>query len=548
MDKPATDSIAFLLQLDIMGELLGSIGREQWQTLYVSREDGSSRFGVWCALLDGDAAERALDDEGWDLRIGEGRPGFIQTSCGGQEATTYHRFGESDGVRPLVLCRSFHGAFPQYCELAEEFRLYHNLAEDRPRGLLLAFDSSGREIDVAQLGATEVRAQTRYIHQFQAGSALHLAIYIDSVRWSRIPIDQVPEADRRHVERGSSSRWRRTVEACDLREDYVTLSRILGKVILKPPPRERAGVAPFDEDTGGPSVSFIVGVDSNGEAVEHTSDPEALGDYFGGKPGAANYLTPVYFRREVLGKYFAEPERYTVLDGSLECLGLWSCQIDNDLESHVVVFLGDLGRDLPYEERLHWRSFNIPPRSGISRTNFQRSFMAEPTDAQSPDLVFREEYECLVADWERQYGWPLFLPLSPGDAHLLNTLRIPVTNSQAELDEQVLCLTKLLIDYLNEKEIEARAGEISAEAKGIEKLRVFFVSTGFDEDEGVVRFLRDLQHLRSTGSGHRKGAGYGKAVAKFGVDSRRKSGIMVQLLQEAISAVRSIRGHYLRVP
>ena len=80
------------------------------------------------------------------------------------------------------------------------------------------------------------------------------------------------------------------------------------------------------------------------------------------------------FRREVLAKYFAEPERYSVSDGQLTCLSLWSCQIDNDLPSHVVVFLGDLGRDLPYEERLHWRQFNVSPEGGVRETNFRRSF------------------------------------------------------------------------------------------------------------------------------------------------------------------------------
>ena len=90
-------------------------------------------------------------------------------------------------------------------------------------------------------------------------------------------------------------------------------------------------------------MAFIIGVDEDGNSVEHTSDPDTLANYFGANPGAPHYLTAIYFRREVMAKYYAEPERYNVSDGQLTCLSLWSCQIDKDLSSHVAVFLGDLG-------------------------------------------------------------------------------------------------------------------------------------------------------------------------------------------------------------
>ena len=275
-------------------------------------------------------------------------------------------------------------------------------------------------------------------------------------------------------------------------------------------------------------MAFIIGVDEDGNSVEHTSDPDTLGNYFGANPGAPHYLTAIYFRREVMAKYYAEPERYNVSDGQLTCLSLWSCQIDNDLSSHVAVFLGDLGRDLPYEERLHWRQFNVPPEGGVSETNFRRSFLAQFTDAQAPDLAFRSEYAKIVREWEKAHGWPLFLPLSLGDAYLLDTVRIPVTNSQAEFDEQVGHLTKLLVDSLNEKELAERAGVLEEGTKGISKLAGFLESTQFPERQSIIQLLRDLQPLRSTGSAHRKGSAYEKIIAKLGVDpaeNQRQSGV-----------------------
>ena len=388
-----------------------------------------------------------------------------------------------------------------------------------------------------------MRARLKHLRQFQAGTGLHLAIYIDSIRYSELPLAQVPGNERERVEIAGTTRWRRNVVDCDFKEEYESFSRLLCKVILPPPARDQAGVWPF-KDADNREVAFIIAVNENGGEIEHTSDPDALGNYFGANPGAPHYLTPVYFRREVLAKYFAEPERYNVSDGQLTCLSLWSCQIDNDLPSHVVVFLGDLGRDLPYEERLHWRQFNVPPEGGVSETSFRRSFLVQFTDAQAPDLTFRREYVSITRTWERAHGWPLFLPPSPGDSHLLDTVCIPVTNSQVELDVQVELLTKLLVDSLNEKELAARAGALEKGAKGIAKLTGFLERTRFPERQSVIQLLRDLQTLRSTGSAHRKGSAYEKIIARLGVDPTRKPDAIRRLLEEATAALRALRQHY----
>ena len=525
-------------------EVLPKIGKQQWQTLYISADESPNRFGMWCALLDEEAAAKAITHETWDLMIGDGKPGFSQSWTPGKEVTTYHRFGSPDGARPFVLYRSFDGAFRQYVELDEEFRLYLNLAEDRDRGLLLSFDDSGQEIEVVRFTQNEVQARLKYLRQFQAGTGLHLAVYFDSVRFSQIRLTDVPEDEQRREEVGSSLRWHRIVANGDCGGEFETFSRLLGKAILAPTPRERAGVWPFVKDNEKSDVAFIVGVDQNGNEVECTSNPDELDNYFGANPGAHDYLTPVYFKRQVLTKYFAEPERYSVSDGRLSCLNIWSCQIDNDLDSYIVVFLGDLGRDLPYEERQHWRLFNVPPAGGMSETNYRRSILNQFTDPKAPDLTFRQEYSDLMTDWEVAQGWPLFLTPSSGDDHLLNTIHVPVTNSQAEFDEQISHLTKLLVDSLNEQELEARAHDLEKGTKGIGKLAVFLEATQFPQGQSLIQFLRDLQTLRSTGSAHRKGSGYDKIIARLGIQSSRKPDAVRRLLREATVALQALRLHY----
>lgn len=539
MTDPRDETLDFILQRDVTDGLLSSFGTQAWQVLYRRGDKPPHRLGIWCALLDDSSAVRALDHDGWDLLIGDGRPGFSQSYAQGRTVTTYER-QSGGGVRPLLHYRSFHGAFQEYIEVDEEFRLYHDLAEDKTRDILLAFDSSGREIDVVKLLPGEVLARLKYLREFQAGTRLHLGIFVDSVRYSGFRLDDIPEDQRRASHIGARTRWLRTVARCDFRDDYEVFSRVLCKAILPPPPVEQAGIWPFESSDDGKVVSFVIGVDQDGRPLEHSSEPDQLSNYFGANPGAPHYLTPVFFRREVLAKYFSEPERYSVEDGSLSCLHLWSCRIDNDLGAHVAVFLGDLGRDLPYEERLHWRQFNVPPEGTMSETNVRRSFLGQFAAPSSADLVFRRTYAECSKDWLTAAGWPLFLPLSSGDAHLLETVRIPVTNSQRELDEQIGNLAKLMVDSLNEKALEASSAALPQGSKGISKLDAFLLAAGHPEREPIIQFLRDLQTLRSTGSAHRKGSAYEKIIAKLGIEPARRPDAVRRLLEEASALLKSL--------
>ena len=530
-----------LMQRDITAEVLPKIGTEQWQTLYSSPGSHRTGLAIWCALLAEEFVSVAMSRGGWDVPMGACMPGFSRSNSPAGVVTTYARSDGPDGARPLVRWRSFQGAFPDYFELDEEFRFYHNLAEDKKKGVLIDFDRSGREIEVVRIGDERVSAQLKYLRQFQAGTGFYLAIYFESVRYSSVRLSDVPEDERERVAIEDLVRWNRTIGECHFRREFETLSRLVGKVILAPPARERSGIWPFSEaDEDEQEVQFIVGCDSDGEAVEHTSHPGKLRE---GSDGY-EYLTPVYFRREVLAKYFAESERYRVSDGYLSCLSIWRCRIDNDLQSHVMVFLGDLGRDLPYEERLHWRQFNVPPGEDMSRTAFRRGFLAEFADASSADLVFRQEYARLVAQWEDAQGWPLFLAPSAGDEHILATVRVPVTESQGEFDDQVIALAKLLVDSLNEKELERRVRGLSEGTKGIGKLDAFLEQTAFPERVSTIELLRSVQQLRSSGSAHRKGRKYRRIAERLGVRPSEKGGAFRGLLEAAVEAIRALRRHY----
>jgi len=529
----------YLLHKEIIDEFIPNFGNELWLPVYRIRDKEPNAFTIFSALLEHRYVETALRNADWDINIGGGLPSVCLTQRRGRKKATYHRFG-IDGIRPLVIYRDFWGAWRSYHELCEEFRHFHNLAEDHQRGILLDFDDSGYEIEVARITDSEVKINRNYLQKFLAATQLYLAVYFDSVRYSKIPLKDIPKQNRLVEHRDDRCCYRLSIDECNYIHGYKTLSRLIGKVIIAPPPFQEV-VRELYEDKVEAEVSFIIGVDASGKPIEYTSNPEKLSNYFGANPGAPHYLTPVYFKREVLSRYYADPKRYSVEDGLLRCLHLWALQIDNDHPTHVVVFLGDLGRDLPYNERLYWRSFNVPPPidAGISETCFQRSFRAQFAEPKSVDLVFRQEYQQLNDAWHEKMGWPLFLELDQEDRYILQAIRIPITESPSELEQQVMWLAKLLVDSLNERELEKAIGDRFVPGlKGIQKLNLFLEE--FENKEKIVQFLRDLQQLRSTGFAHRKGSNYYKTQEKLGLAGKKPSEIVRDLLEKALIALQGL--------
>ena len=287
---------------------------------------------------------------------------------------------------------------------------------------------------------------------------------------------------------------------------------------------------------------FIIGADAHGKAIKHTCNPDKLANYFGKNPGSPHYLTPVFFRHEVLSKYYAEPQRYSVEDGYLRCGGLWGVRLDNDHSDCVAVYLGDLGRDLSENERSYWLSFNIPPGDReISETNFRRSFLAEPTDPQKADLVFKHQYGRFKEGFHKTTGWDFFLPLHQDDEHFLTGLRLMGKDNQAELDTQLIALTKVLVDSINEKEIAKDLKTLVENDKGITKLEKYFRERGMVGFEPHIKFLRALQDLRSKSAAHRKGSNYEKLVEDLQLADEGQQRVFGALLTAATNFI-----HYLR--
>jgi hypothetical protein len=149
----------------------------------------------------------------------------------------------------------------------------------------------------------------------------------------------------------------------------------------------------------------------------------------------------------------------------------------------------------------------------------------------------------LAGDTQTLLGWPVLLPLSNEDQHYLRALRIPARDEQRDFDEVILALTKILVDSLNEKELNKLiASDDLAGLKGsISRLEKACENRGVADYDDHIRFLRELQELRSCGAAHRKGSNYHKIAEKLGIDAYSLRQVFEGMLIKGLSFVRFLK-------
>jgi hypothetical protein len=485
-------------------------------------------MGVYCALSDPERRGQALASPSWDLTTTDGAPGFVRRYPDGVETTTYLPIASAEpGIEPLVLVRSFHGAHEATVELDQQFRLFHNLVYNPVDGNHLKPLDDGNELLAVKVEGNRISVRTSMLRQYLAARQMDLLLFIDSRVHSTEPAD-VPERKDYGTDCVTGNRYYGKLLGSDR---YFT--RYTATKVITPGPVESCGIWPFEADDDN-YPEFVIGEDEDGRPVMHSCDPDLLANYFGKNPDAPDYLTPVHFRRDVLQKYYAKPELYSVEDGYLRCAGLWGVHIDNDHDDRVVVFLGDLGRDLPSAERDHWRGHMIPPDARMSDTNFKRAFLAQATEPQAVDLRFRRLYRKANDAWVTSHGWSLFREPKESDVYILQQLRLPLNDSSTEFEEAVTLLAKLMSDAINEKAVQETLENKVANEKGISKLKRHLEGVGYPHAERDIAYLRRVQELRSKVTAHLKGSDYEKALTKNVGDLRGKDAIS-ELLEQGIT-------------
>jgi hypothetical protein len=514
------------------------LGREPWFTAWQYLYEEDLRHGwLSCYLVPSDAAASQLASPDYGRIPDTYAPRFDDS----RDGYRYERYGNADGYEPLIHRRSWDGLHAKETEVVEEYRLFHNLFRAADGNLARVSADGGSDETVVRFTADgTVEFLLGPLRQYLAAKRCALVACID---WRELTAAKLSTLDADEQGRTfDGDGWIYHLGFGD-RSFGGAFSRLLGKKVIAPPPVERSGIWPYEEEETEDYPEFIIGRDEHGDPVSYSCEPDALGTYFDRDPDPSipHYLTPVHFRREVLERYFARPDRYRIEDGMLWCGGLWNIQIDNDHPEHIVVYLGDLGRDLPNNERPHWVMHNVAPEGPPeSETSIRRNRLAQFTDPSSPDLVLPRRLRELSDKWTSRYGWPLLKPLSAEDAHDALRLRIPLSDSDTAFDEQVRILAKLTIESINTPKLKQLAPPLpKGERRGsILTLHAALAELGLDEElvgERVTGLLGAL-HALNNGVRHGKGEDWRRAAETFGLPGRPRPDAFSDILARTLDA------------
>lgn len=254
-----------------------------------------------------------------------------------------------------------------------------------------------------------------------------------------------------------------------------------------------------DQNSENQYVEFIAHDWRNKTVRNISTDPQATTNYFAAKENNLPFeLSPAFFRPEVLLKYKADTEKYTIGDRDIHCRAAWYLKgYDINEAGQVHAYICDL-RNLPYEEQLYWRGFNEQPKSGISEQAYVNDFEGRPWSSINPFQNLRDKLRNLKVEW-----WSL------QDEELLEKVTIPIANNKDEWADACMNLSKLVIEGLSKKFIKKHLHDNSqAVDKQHGSIRLFeqaLVLHYEDEGEQKLSTMKNLQAIRSKVRGHAAG-------------------------------------------
>jgi hypothetical protein len=452
------------------------------------------------------------EDLDWPIRIDGARPSSWITNDGHnnwrEESNLYPKH-EREGLQidPLVAyLRRPSGR--SWLEPIQGFVLYHEAAPTHESGGTIRWyipDEDGRPDEIAcwqprahgnSVGVLSIRRDKLldFIHDFHRS----VAIYVEaSTETDAVPdgwVDEVCEPLRRY----------RCI-ASDLGGNQVT-ALLRAVTIIERPPQRRIGFS-FEEPKEE-MEPFLTALDkTTGERIESRHPP-------------ASFMTPVFFKAEVLDRYYADPEHYRVDRVTLNAGGMWSLRIAHTGDGHIHAWLGDLGH-LPRAVQQHWRRFAAAYDKGVPEWRLQRDFHGSFVEAPGTDAIDALHAAIANVNDAAQELANEDLIREPDELNRdrVRTLHVPFYNSipafQTAIETVALLVNgNISIAFLDAVNAPKADGALNRLAAWISDNR----TTKLAEAKELLGGLYAVQALRSTIAAHRAGAEAEKVLERAQVD------------------------------
>lgn len=556
--NPNKSDIDFLSFNDWLSE--NNSIQKDWIVFAQSKEVGKLKdyFITSCLIkVDDESIKKILSDSHWFINTEFGIPEKYQKPYENEEYDD-GLLAELNGViySPFVFKRHFNGYVPDRFQIIEHFLLYYNCFWIEEKNEYQSINDKGEIKTIIKYIKNSKEEtfliDTHTLKDYLAVKGVCLARFHDHRRRSVNDISNFLKGEFKTYELSNSESFYELDFRTDIQYDNIkSTSRLLGKDVIKPYSKPESHEWSSEKDQND-FLDFIIGRDENGKEIKSNCQPSKLSNYFVDK-GTTHFLTPTFFKRELLQKYYSEPKKYDTSEGSIKYLNFWRIEIDLTEENLIQVYLGDIGRNLPFNEQLHWRQFNVVPKGKISNHRYKRDFLAEfasPELEEAPILHFKQAFETLQERFKLLNEQVLFKDLAKDDQHLFSTLHIPVTDEWKELDEQILALAKVTTDSFNYKPISKltgkKIGDIGINGKPIKGLLALFYEflsiTIENEDyiNSLITPFNMVQSLRSSSVAHRKSKELDKTLKKYKLDKLSNEQKFKTIIIELTKSIKAI--------
>ena len=449
----------------------------------------------------------------WPIRIDGARPSSWIASDGAdswrEDSSLYPQHVE-DGVTFDPFVAYFRRASGRsWLEPIQGFILYWEAwPERKPDGAIgwCVRDEDGRPDEISRWqpqptgergGVLQVRRDKLldFLHDFQRS----LAIFADS--------NMVTDAlTASWIDDGRDEHRRFHCVAGDIgaAEGVGVLLRAI-TIIDRPPQRPlRLGLDEPKEEM----LPFVTGLDkSTGKPVESIHPPDP-------------FLTPVYFKAEVLDSYYADPAHYRIDRVIVTAGDMWSLRIAHTGDGHVHAWLGDIGH-LPKAAQQHWQSHAVPYDMPVPAWRLERDLHGSFVEAPGigPINELHDAIAFVNGAANELAGVPLIREPAELDRDRVATLHVPFHNSIPAFQASIATLAVLVNESISPSFLKAVAapkaeGSLNRLAEWLSVTRGMHIK----EAKELLAGLYALQSLRSKMSSHPAGSEAREALDRAGVD------------------------------
>ncbi|HHV7519235.1 TPA: hypothetical protein ACUNF5_000667 [Burkholderia orbicola] len=280
-------------------------------------------------------------------------------------------------------------------------------------------------------------------------------------------------------------------------------SYVNGRMIVRPTITLQDLVAEWEAESNPERereyATFKIFDRKNNRDLETSCAPEFLSNYFQ-KSDLPWEISPAFFRAEVLHRFKADPEKYSLDDRSITCRNTWYLKsYDINEAGQVHAYIGDLAR-LPIEEQRYWQSFNEWPNGSISKRAYENDILGEFSSEYDPLSRLKYKIGKLNAappDW-----WQ---PRSQGH---MDAARYPTTDSVLEWANEIMAFDQVLVEGFLVKPLrkllESKGRRAEASWASLRVVAEVAVVSGMtmDEARALLTPLSRLHALRSILKAH----------------------------------------------